>query len=120
MKKIIILLMVVFFGFSTVLCAKSQKNFQKPFEGWEKLDPKTQNIWINDSKKTDYDLDIILKTTKDIKSREKKAFRKVGFVFQTIINNIATGKIALSKLPDLAGLDFMVVIEAAVPVSLKK
>jgi hypothetical protein len=88
------------------------------FNGWDKLDLRAKQFVENKSNEGKT-AEIIIKTTKPVRHAQKKTFKKVGFEYKSIINNIVTGSIAWNKLKALANVKFVERIELAVPVGPK-
>jgi hypothetical protein len=90
----------------------------QPFKGWDKLDLRSKQFVENNSN-NGATAEVIIKTTEPINNSHKKAFKKTGFQYRTVINNIVTGSIPFDKISKVAGLEFVEIIELAVPLNPK-
>ncbi|OGQ48381.1 MAG: hypothetical protein A3I09_01055 [Deltaproteobacteria bacterium RIFCSPLOWO2_02_FULL_47_10] len=123
MKRIISFIIIVGFCFNVLA-----DGVQEPFDGWHKLDLNARQLVKpgrrvkNAPAASDY-TELFIKTSVKVKKRQKKEFDKIGFKYGSIIpaekGAIVTGRIKISEIPSLAGLDFVVAIETGIPLSQK-
>lgn len=125
MKKIILLVVVLFLGLGGSACAKSgrvSKNAD-PFAGWNKLDAQAKQLWRENVDKSMRWLNVIIQTDEPVKKVQKKQLKSVGFKYRSVVpsgtGSIVTGKIENGGIAQLAGLEFVKYIEAAKVVSPK-
>ena len=90
-----------------------------PFDGWNKLDLRSRNIYKDDPASKEW-ADVIIKVTGTLKPKQMKQLEKAGFRPGAVMNIIMTGKIQMARLADLVGLSFVEYVEAAMPLGLKK
>lgn len=95
-------------------------------EGWNKLDLNAKEQFA-DNKSADAYAELIVKTNVPVKKRQIRAFKRVGFLYRSVIpahsstgsnvstfhGSIVTGKILVKDLPELVKLDFVAYVEAA-------
>ncbi|MFH1829535.1 MAG: hypothetical protein ABH871_01995 [Pseudomonadota bacterium] len=113
------------------LASSSQAGSRKPakdasFEGspaWEKLDLRMRQAWKEATSKggdKDQVLECIMKAKNRLSEDDKAALSAAGFQGRTFAGRIVTGSLKADDVPDVARLPFIVAMELAVPMTLKK
>lgn len=99
---------------------KSTKNFASS-PAWDKLDLRMKELWqgylAGGFKKPT--IGCIMKTKHMLTQKDKIILDENGFKVQTIIGDIVTGHLQMVNLPKVAGLNFVVALEADVPMTMK-
>jgi len=105
--------------------ARHPKSSQASFEGspaWQKLDLRLREAWRVSAKEGGGKnvFECLLKTDHPLAAAEQSTLKAAGFEARTFIGAIATGRVAVLHVPDVAALPFVSAMELAVPLELKK
>ncbi len=106
---------------ATQLALAQQYDFERS-PNFQKLDGRARTAWLNAMRAGDRkrDLSCIIKVRERLDQKEKNRLAGTGFRPGTIIQTIVTGSIEAEKVPSLAALEFVQVVELAVPLDIKK
>lgn len=101
--------------------AWAQSDFEKS-AAYNKLDLRARSAWREaiQSGRKEQQLSCLIKVEKSMSQGQKNELAGSGFQPGTIIQKIVTGKIAAKDVPALASLDFVKVVELAMPMNIKK
>lgn len=119
MKKLIYIFIAVLM--SSSIAHAQEFSFQKSSD-YSKLDLRARNAWLDAMRSGDEDrnLKCMLKVTERMSQDQKNKLASAGFEPTTIIQTIVTGQARANKIPKIAALDFVQIIELAMPLDLKK
>jgi hypothetical protein len=103
------------------LAHAQQHDFERS-PNYQKLDGRARMAWVNAMRAGDKkrELSCLIKVRERLNQKQKNRLTGAGFKPGTIIQTIVTGRIAAEKVPSLAGLDFVKVVELAVPLDIKR
>jgi hypothetical protein len=104
----------------TVSAQMNRHDFERS-PNFDKLDLRAKEAWRTavsaGDKKTE--LECMLKVTDRLTPDQKNQLGLTGFKAGTIIQTIVTGRVTVENLPKVAALNFVKVVELAVPLNLK-
>lgn len=121
MKPIIIYVCVLVFTLAAGAAGAQEFDFQRSGD-FKKLDGRARSAWVDAMRAGDEkrELKCMLKVAGKMDQRQKNDLARAGFKPGTIIQTIVTGSVAVGKVPSVAKLHFVKVLELAVPLGIKK